>query len=52
MSGDNFHGEQPTKFYSEEMTEAKRILINTSYVYEIESLLINARYKTGSPLQD
>ncbi len=52
MSGDNYHGEQPTKFYSEEMTEAKRILINSNYILEIENMFIQARYRTGSALQE
>ena len=28
MSGDNMHGEQPLKFYSEEVTETKIELVN------------------------
>ena len=27
MSGDNLYGEQPLKFYSEEMTETKKIAL-------------------------
>ena len=27
MSGDNFHGKQPMKFYCDEMTTAKKLLI-------------------------
>jgi len=52
MSGDNFHGEQPVILYSEEMTDAKRILINSNYILEIESMFSNARTRTGSPLQE
>ncbi len=52
MSGDNLHDPQPPKFYSEEVTEAKRILINSNYVLEIENMFVAARTRTGSILQD
>ena len=53
MSGDNYHGKQPTKFYSEEITETKKVLLNnTNYVLEIENMFIQARYRTGSALQE
>ena len=52
MSGDNYHGEQPTKFYSEEITETKKVLLNnTNYVLELESMFVQARWRNESPLQ-
>ena len=52
MSGDNLHGTQPPKFYSEEITDAKRILINSNYILEIENMFIASRTRTGSILQE
>ena len=53
MSGDNYHGEQPTKFYSEEITETKKVLLNnTNYVLELESMFVQARWRNESPLQE
>ena len=52
MSGDGHPTDQPTVFYSEEMTDAKRILINSNYILELESMFVNARYRTGSVLQE
>ena len=50
MSGDNYHGEQPTKFYSEEITETKKVLLNnTNYVLELESMFVQARWRNESP---
>tara|TARA_B100001250_G_scaffold169673_1_gene146123 strand:- start:13233 stop:13406 length:174 start_codon:yes stop_codon:yes gene_type:complete len=57
MSGDFFtHNDQqpplPCKA-SAAMDEIKESRWhNTNYVLEIESMFINARYKTGSPMQD
>ena len=68
MSGDNFHGDQPPIFYSKagkrtlqtRMCEASVAMDeikesrwqNTNYILEIESLFVNSRYRTGSPLQE
>jgi len=53
MSGDNYHGEQPSKFYSDEMTETKKVLLNnTNYVLEIESMFYQARWRNDSPLRE
>jgi hypothetical protein len=52
MSGDNLHDPQPPKFYSEEVTETKRVLINSNYVLEIENMFVAARTRTGSLLQE
>ena len=51
MSGDGSPKDQPQKFYSDEMSEAKRILINSNYVLEIENMFIASRTRTGSILQ-
>ena len=37
---------------SKEMTDAKRILINSNYILELESMFVNARYRTGSVMQE
>ena len=66
MSGDNLHGNQPIKFYSAEgkrrhakvlathaMNEIKEARWhNTNYIIEIESMFVNSRYRTGSPMQE
>ena len=52
MSGDNLHDPQPPKFYSKEMSETKRVLINSNYVLEIENMFAAARTRTGSLLQE
>ena len=52
MSGDGHTSDLPTVFYSEEMTDAKRILINSNYILELESMFVNARYRTGSVMQE
>ncbi len=52
MSGDSHNNDQPLKFYSEEITEAKKILINSNYVLEIENMFAASRTRTGSILQD
>tara|TARA_B100000902_G_C27098833_1_gene807711 strand:+ start:184 stop:339 length:156 start_codon:yes stop_codon:yes gene_type:complete len=51
MSGDPGK-DQPVIFYAEEMTDAKRILINSNYILEIENMFSNARTRTGSALQE
>ena len=67
MSGDNLHGAQPSKYYtshgketlnkfckvSAAMDEIKESRwIDTNYILEIESMIVNARYRTGSPMQE
>tara|TARA_B100001996_G_C18190715_1_gene412040 strand:+ start:241 stop:444 length:204 start_codon:yes stop_codon:yes gene_type:complete len=67
MSGDNYHGEQPSKTYTEygEETLNKYCKVsaamddikesrwyNTNYIIELESLMVNQRYRTGSPMQE
>ncbi len=52
MSGDNLHHPQPHKFYADDMSETKRVLINSNYVLEIENLFAAARTRTGSLLQE
>ena len=37
MSGDNLHGKQPIKFYSEELTFTKLLLIKKHFNFEYES---------------
>ena len=41
MSGDNLHGKQPIKFYSEELTITKLLLIKKhfNFKYECKSLV-------------
>ena len=39
MSGDNLHGKQPIKFYSEEITITKLLLIKKHFKYESKSLV-------------
>jgi|TARA_B100001093_G_C26468348_1_gene859472 hypothetical protein len=57
MSGDFFsHNDQqpplPCKA-SQAMDEIKEDRwIDTNYILEIESMIVNARYRTGSPMQD
>ena len=36
MSGDNLHGKQPIKFYSEELTITKLILIKKHFNFKYE----------------
>ena len=36
MSGDNFLGEQPLKFYSEEVTETKLALVNQLLIHNAQ----------------
>ena len=67
MSGDNLHGDQPSKYYTEygketlskyceasvAMDEIKESRwIDTNYILEIETMFVNARYRTGSPMQE
>ncbi len=54
MSGDYFthENQQPCKV-SKAMDEIKESRWhNTNYIIELESMLINERYRTGSPMQD
>ena len=37
MSGDNLHGEQPIKFYSEKLTITKLLLIKKHFNFKYES---------------
>tara|TARA_Y100000589_G_scaffold51549_1_gene42942 strand:- start:723 stop:893 length:171 start_codon:yes stop_codon:yes gene_type:complete len=37
MSGDNLHGRQPIKFYSEELTITKLLLIKKHFNFKYES---------------
>ena len=37
MSGDNLHGKQPIKFYSEELTLTKLLLIKKHFNFKYES---------------
>ncbi len=39
MSGDNLHGKQPIKFYSEELTITKLLLIKKHFNFKYESKL-------------
>ena len=36
MSGDNLHGKQPIKFYSEELTITKLLLIKKHFNFKFE----------------
>ena len=51
MSGDSGLHEQPMIFYSSEMTAAKKILINKHKVIEIQGVMFQKRWRTGSPMQ-
>ena len=37
MSGDNLHGRQPIKFYSEELTITKLLLIKKHFNFQYDS---------------
>mgnify|MGYP001223765485 CR=1 FL=1 len=37
MSGDNLHGKQPIKFYSEELTITKLLLIKKHFNFKYEN---------------
>ena len=37
MSGDNLHGKQPIKFYSEDLTLTKLLLIKKHFNFKYES---------------
>ena len=67
MSGDNLHHPQPSKTYttygketlnkycevSAAMDEIKESRwIDTNYILEIETMFVNSRYRTGSPMQE
>ena len=46
MSGDNLYGKQPIKFYSEELTLTKLLLIKKHFNFKYESKsLINSDQK-------
>ena len=46
MSGDNLHGKQPIKFYSEELTITKLLLIKKHFNFKYESTsLANSEQK-------
>ncbi len=48
MSGDNMLGDQPIKFYSEEITETKLQLINSHLIMNSQKnsiIEINRKYK-------
>tara|TARA_B100001989_G_scaffold89769_1_gene62427 strand:- start:722 stop:874 length:153 start_codon:yes stop_codon:yes gene_type:complete len=49
MSGDNLHGKQPIKFYSEEVTLTKEILIRMHI--EKKKNVLTKPWRTGSLLQ-
>ena len=52
MSGDPGK-EQPVIFYTDEMTEAKRVLLrHHSDVVEIEGVVFQQRWRTGSCMQE
>tara|TARA_Y100000992_G_C21055853_1_gene391778 strand:+ start:117 stop:269 length:153 start_codon:yes stop_codon:yes gene_type:complete len=50
MSGDKAHYEQPIVFYSEYMTETKRVLIQLHE--EEEEIVIEKPWRNGSPLRE
>jgi hypothetical protein len=55
MSGDFFshNDQQPPCEASKAMDEIKESRWhNTNYVLELETMMVNARYRTGSPMQD
>ena len=53
MSGDSGLHEQPLIFYSDEMTIAKKILIEKhAEVVEIEGVMFQHRWRTGSCMQE
>ncbi len=41
MSGDNLHGDQPIKFYSEDLTLTKVLLIKNHFNFEYQFSDIN-----------
>tara|TARA_Y100000589_G_scaffold319475_1_gene348087 strand:- start:698 stop:868 length:171 start_codon:yes stop_codon:yes gene_type:complete len=41
MSGDNLHGQQPIKFYSEDLTLTKLLLIKNHFNFKYESKSID-----------
>ena len=46
MSGDNLYGKQPIKFYSEELTITKLLLIKKHFNFKYESKsLVNSEQK-------
>ena len=46
MSGDNLHGKQPIKFYSEELTITKLLLIKNHFNFKYESQsIVNSEHK-------
>ncbi len=46
MSGDNLHGKQPIKFYSEELTLTKLLLIKNHFNFKYESKsVVNSEQK-------
>tara|TARA_Y100000589_G_scaffold210556_1_gene198625 strand:- start:56 stop:226 length:171 start_codon:yes stop_codon:yes gene_type:complete len=46
MSGDNLYGKQPIKFYSEELTITKLLLIKKHFNFKYESIsLANSEQK-------
>ena len=54
MNGDVGIEDQPLIFYSNEMTEAKRILLNKHKVIEYKRFsgtYVQERWRTGSPMQ-
>ena len=51
MSGDTGIAEQPLVFYSSEMTEAKKILINKHRMLKVSGTYVKERWRTGSPMQ-
>ena len=53
MSGDVGIEDQPLIFYSNEMTEAKRILLNKHKVLvkQTTGVYVQERWRTGSPMQ-
>ena len=53
MSGDSGLKEQPLIFYSDEMTIAKRILIQKhKEVVEVQGVMFQQRWRNGSCMQE
>ena len=52
MSGDGHPKDQPLNFKTDEMTTAKKILLNKNQeVIEIQGVMFQKRWRTGSPMQ-
>tara|TARA_Y100000589_G_C27100905_1_gene608030 strand:- start:217 stop:381 length:165 start_codon:yes stop_codon:yes gene_type:complete len=44
MSGDNLYGKQPIKFYSEDLTVTKIILIKNHFKFEYKDIINHEEY--------